>query len=276
MHFTAPASIPNESNMFNSNTLHLSTQWRDALNAAGLLDIEAVTKRDFNWFEPPNKRRGGWSGVTRIVLNPDAAPQDKQAVFLKIQQNHFYRAPSTCFTKQLTFKREFEVLQQLSKATASIPELVLFATWQTGSDVGAILVTRALDDWYPLNDWLSGQKGLSAPDEATSTQALEAIAQGAREIHAAGWVHLCFSGKHLFVRPQNDACFQSCVIDMEKSRKHFSLKYRIRKDCSHFMRHTRGLSEAQKITFLKAYFQTDTFSQAQKRLIQSMRGAPEI
>jgi hypothetical protein len=262
--------------MFKIKKTWVAPEWETALKDAGLLDIESVAKREFDWFEAPNRRRGGWSGVTRIVLNPEAAPQDQQAVFLKIQQNHFYRAPSTFFSKQLTFKREFEVLQQLSTATASIPELALFATWQTGSDVGAILVTRALDDWYPLNNWLSGQKGLSAPNEATSTQALEAIAQGAREIHAAGWVHLCFSGKHLFVRPESDDRCQSCVIDMEKARKHLSMAHRIRKDCSHFMRHTRGLSEAQKIAFLKAYFQTDTFTKAQQRLIRKMGGAPTI
>ena len=132
MRFTAPVRIQNVSNMFNSKTLHLSKQWRDALNAAGLLDIEAATKRDFNWFEAPNKRRGGWSGVTRIVLNPDAPQSEQQAVFLKIQQNHFYRAANTLLKKKLTFEREFEVLQKLSLCTNNIPELVLFATWQSG------------------------------------------------------------------------------------------------------------------------------------------------
>jgi hypothetical protein len=210
------------------------------------------------------------------VLNPEAAPQDQQAVFLKIQQNHFYRAPNTCFTKQLTFEREFNVLQQLAPVTDSIPELVLFAKWRSGSDVGAILITQALDDWSPLTNWTQGQKGDVAPDEATFQKALEAIAKSAREIHQAGWVHLCFSAKHLFVRPKDDGSFESCVIDMEKSRKHLRAAYRTRKDCSHFMRHTPGLTEAHKLTFLQAYFQTETFSDKQKRLIQSMRGSPAV
>jgi len=262
--------------MFKIKQQWIAPEWEDALKQADLLNIEALTTREFDWFEEPNRRRGGWSGVTRIVLNPDAAPQDQQAVFLKIQQNHFYRAPNTCFLKKLTFEREFEVIRQLKSATDTIPELVLFVKWRSGSDVGALLITRALDDWYPLNDWLQGHKGLTTPDESTCNKALKAIAQSAREINNAGWVHLCFSGKHLFVRPTTDGNFESCVIDLEKSRKHLRANYRTRKDCSHFMRHVHGITDAQKLTFLQAYFQTDTFSVAQKRLIHKMRGGPTI
>jgi hypothetical protein len=262
--------------MFNIQKTWIAPEWERSLKDADLLDIESVSKREFNWFEEPNRRRGGWSGVTRIVLNPNASVQDQRAVFLKIQQNHFYRAPNTLFRKQLTFEREFEVLRQLDAVTDSIPELVLFAKWRSGSDVGSILITKALDDWFPLPDWLNGNKGLIAPDEVTFQKALEAIAKGAREIHQAGWVHLCFSAKHLFVRPKDDGSFESCVIDMEKCRKHLSGAHRTRKDCAHFMRHTPGLTEAHKLAFTKAYFQTDTFSDAQKRIIHKMRGGPSV
>lgn len=262
--------------MFKIKQQWIAPEWESALKKADLLNIEALTTREFDWFEEPNRRRGGWSGVTRIVLNPEADPEDQQAVFLKIQQNHFYRAANTFFTKKLTFEREFEVLQQLKSATDTIPELALYATWQVGSDVGALLITRALDDWYPLNDWMQGNKGLTAPDEATFKKALEAIAQSARDIHTAGWVHMCFSAKHLFLRPKADGAFESCVIDMEKSRKHMSAAHRTRKDCSHFMRHTPGITDAQKVTFLKAYYQTDNFTDAQKSIIRSMRGSPTI
>lgn len=262
--------------MFKIKEKWISPKWERALKDAGLLDIESVSAREFDWFEAPNRRRGGWSGVTRLVLNPEAPAQDQLAVFLKIQQNHFYRAPNTYFTKQLTFEREFNVLQQLASVTDSIPELVLFAKWRSGSDVGAILITKALDDWFPLTNWIQGQKGYVAPDEATFQKALEAIAKSAREIHQAGWVHLCFSAKHLFVRPKSDGSFESCVIDMEKCRKHLSAAYRARKDCAHFMRHTPRLTEAHKLNFAKAYFQTDTFSDPQKRIIKKMRGGPSI
>lgn len=262
--------------MFKVEKLWVSSQWEERLKEAGLLDIEATTKQEFDWFEAPNRRRGGWSGVTRIVLNPNAAPEDQQAVFLKIQQNHFFRAPANLFRKQLTFEREFSVLQQMSTVSKSIPETVLFAKWRVGSDSGSILVTKALDNWLPLTDWLKGSNGLTPPDEPTLLKALEAIATASRQINDAGWVHLCYSAKHLFLLPQEDGSFKSCVIDFEKTRKHLVSSYRSMKDCSHFMRHTPNLTDSHKLHYLKAYFQTETFTAAQKRIIQKMRGAPQI
>ncbi len=262
--------------MFKIKKIWVSEKWKAPLQEAHLLDIEAVSQRNFDWFEEPNRRRGGWSGVTRIVLNPDDAPQDQQAVFLKIQQNHFYRDPAKLFKKRLTFEREFDVLQQLGSVSSSIPEVLLFAKWRVGADTGSILVTKALDGWLPLTDWLCGQNGLTAPDEATLFKALTAIAKASRQINDAGWVHLCYSAKHLFVSPLSDGSFQSCVIDMEKSRKHISSNYRSMKDCSHFMRHTPKLTDAHKLHYLKSYFQTDAFTPTQQRLIGKMRGAPKI
>ena len=77
-------------NMFKVEKTWISPEWEERLKEADLLDIEAVSEREFNWFEAPNRRRGGWSGVTRIVLNPEAVPEEQKAVFLKIQQNHFW------------------------------------------------------------------------------------------------------------------------------------------------------------------------------------------
>jgi hypothetical protein len=262
--------------MFTIENLWVSPQWKDRLDAAGLLDIEAVAKRDHDWFEEPNRRRGGWSGVTRIVLNPDASAEDQQAVFLKIQQNHFYRDPAKLFKKRLTFEREFDVLQRLGSTSDSVPELVFFAKWRAGADTGSILVTKALDHWLPLPDWLCGKNGLTAPDEPTLLKALEAIAATSRRINDAGWVHLSYSAKHLFVMPQADGSFKSCVIDLEKCRKHILSGHRTIKDCSQFMRHTPNLTDAQKLSYLKAYFQTETFSTAQQRLIRRIPGAPRI
>ncbi|MGB9499106.1 MAG: hypothetical protein ACKVE4_05020 [Dissulfuribacterales bacterium] len=67
--------------MFKVEKFQVSQKWETILDDAGLLDIEAVMRREFDWFETPNQRRGGWSGVSRIVLNPDASAEDQEAVF---------------------------------------------------------------------------------------------------------------------------------------------------------------------------------------------------
>ena len=246
------------------------------LNETGLLDIESASQREFDWFEEPNRRRGGWSGVSRIELNPEAPEAERRAVFLKIQQNHFYVAPNTCFLKRLTFEREFAAIQALRPHSEAIPQVVMFAKWQENGNRGSILVTEALDTWIPLRPWLLGELDQPAPDKETLHRAFDAIAKTARSINQAGWIHMCFSAKHIFVKEQSDSTFSVRVVDLEKTRKRVGLDRRTLKDCSHFMRHTPNLTDPDKTHFLKAYFNTGSFNSAQKALISQMRGAPKI
>ncbi|MGZ0655524.1 lipopolysaccharide kinase InaA family protein [Coraliomargarita sp. W4R72] len=262
--------------MFKTKHLWTDSSIKPMLEAAGLLDIESVSQREFDWFEAPNRRRGGWSGVSRIVLNPDAPVAEQKAVFLKIQQNHFYIAPNTYLRKRLTFEREFAAIQALRPHCSALPQAIMFAKWQENGNQGSILVTEALDNWTPLDKWQLGQLDTPAPDTSTLHRALEAIARTAREINQAGWIHMCFSAKHLFVKETNNQDFAVRVVDLEKTRQRIGLNRRTIKDCSHFLRHTPKLSDANKVHFLKAYFQTESFTAAQKALISKMRGAPKV
>jgi hypothetical protein len=251
-------------------------EFEHLLREADLMDIGSVSQREFDWFEAPNRRRGGWSGVTRIVLNPDAPEAEQKAVFLKIQQNHYYIAPNTGFMKRLTFEREFAAMQALKPHCSAIPDVVMFAKWEENGNEGSILVTESLDSWIPVRPWILGDLDEPAPTGDRLQRALEAIAQTAREINTAGWVHMCFSAKHLFVKEQADSSFLTAVVDLEKTRKRIGLNRRTVKDCSHFMRHTPGLSEEGKMHFLKGYFQTDQLNSAQIAIIRKMRGSPEV
>jgi len=112
--------------MLKIEKIQVSPQWETKLRKAGLLDFEAVAKRQFDWFEPPNQRRGGWSGVSRIILNPEALPEEQETVFLKIQQNHWFRAPNNFFRRHLTFEREIEAMTQIAPIISCTPEVLLF------------------------------------------------------------------------------------------------------------------------------------------------------
>lgn len=261
--------------MFNLKQLWVSPELKFNLNEAGLLDIEAVSQREFDWFEAPNRRRGGWSGVSKIVLNANAPEAEQKAVFLKIQQNHFYIAPNTYFRKRLTFEREFAAMQALQPHCEAIPQVVMFAKWEVKGDQGCVLITESLDEWNPLGPWLLGKHSEPAPDQETLHRVLESIAHTAQQINQAGWIHMCFSAKHLFVKEQNGR-FATRVVDLEKTRKRIGLSRRTVKDCSHFLRHTPKLTDQDKTHFLKAYFRTNHFTHKQKALIQKIRGAPKI
>jgi len=250
--------------------------WHGHLAQAGLLDTRDLALREFDWFEPPNKRRGGWSGVSRIPLDPKTAPAgESEAIFLKIQQNHFYRAPNTWFRKRLTFEREFNVMQRMESIAGCFAPPVFFSTWKEGGNRGALLMVQSLDGWLPLNHWLRGENGLTPPDQTTLLHALQAIARIARRIHDAGWVHLAFSPKHLFLKPERNGEFQARVVDLEKARQHLLPGYRTIKDTSHFLKRTPGLSEDLIRQYLFAYFQTHSFTPRQQRWIRKMHGAPK-
>ena len=261
--------------MFKITQQWIAPQWEDALKKADLLNIEALTTREFDWFEEPNRRRGGWSGVTRIVLNPEAAPQDQRAVFLKIQQNHFYRAPSTCFLKRLSFAREFDALQALSPQIQCMPNLLLFAKWKHNGNQGSLIVTEALEGFEPFDQWLKKQKALVDSDQSDSIlKALQSIADATRELHHAGWAHFGLYPKHTFIRKNRCGGYTTCLIDLEKARRPlFSFQSTI-EDVSRFLRKSKQLNDQEKIEYLRTYFQTDTFSVAQQRLIHRMHGGP--
>lgn len=263
--------------MFKIKQQWIAPEWEDALKQADLLDIESVSKREFDWFEAPNRRRGGWSGVTRLVLNPDAAPQDQQAVFLKIQQNHFYRAPSTFFLKRLSFAREFDALQALAPVVSCMPNLLQFTQWQHDGNQGSLIITEALEGLQPFDQWLREQKNAATPHKSEPIRkALQSIASAAREVHNAGWAHFGFYPKHAFIRKDKNGNYSTCLIDLEKARQPLRSTHCTIEDVSRFLRHSTDLNNEGKVEYLRAYFQTDTFSDAQKRMIRKMRGGPSI
>ncbi|MDQ8195145.1 lipopolysaccharide kinase InaA family protein [Coraliomargarita sp. SDUM461004] len=256
-------------------------QWIDPsvhslLTTAGLLDLQAVSRRAFDWFEEPNQRRGGWSGVTRIVLNPSAPEAEQKIVFLKIQQNHFYRAPSTCFRKRLSFIREFEALQALRSQAQLAPKLLLFAHWTENGNQGALIITESLEHWQAFDSWLKQLDSTETANAEAIQHALSAIAATTRALHQAGWAHFGFYPKHAFIRADSNGGYQARLIDLEKARRPLFKKQSIIEDVSRFLRHAKRLTQAQKTYYLHEYFQTSTFSPAQRKLISQMKGVATI
>ena len=72
----------------------------------GLFGFSDFWNRKIEWFEAPNHRRGGWSGVARSELTlPDGG---RLPVFVKRQANHMTRTWRHPFRGQPTLIREFE------------------------------------------------------------------------------------------------------------------------------------------------------------------------
>ena len=256
--------------MFKLKKITIIPEWEAALEKADLLNIEALTTRKFEWFEEPNLRFGGRSGVTRLCLNPEAPKAEQVMVFLKIQHNHCYRTIQNGMLKRQTFEREMDAFEGL-KDTGLLPELLLFAKWNKDGDVGSVVITRALDGFVEIKDFISQiRRTLSEPD-AQIRKVLASVADASRVMHEANWLHCSYKPKHVFIGAEKDGKFPIRLIDFERARHPFRTKYYVTEDLSRFLRKCGTfLTRDQKFQFLLDYFQTEAFSPKQLKLVDEL------
>ncbi|WP_218104339.1 lipopolysaccharide kinase InaA family protein, partial [Methylophaga muralis] len=140
-----------------------------------------------NWFEEPNIRRGGWSGVIRqpIQLETDAVD-----VFIKRQENHVSKTLFHPIKGQATFCKEYRNIKRLTKK--NIPTLKTIFFGQRGTK--AILVTKALTDYQPLHI-----ASLNL-DRQQKHSLLTEVAKNLRLMHQHHYQHNCLYAKHIFVK----------------------------------------------------------------------------
>ncbi|CAA6689900.1 MULTISPECIES: lipopolysaccharide kinase InaA family protein [unclassified Lentimonas] len=256
--------------MFRIEKIHVAPEWEQQLSVAGLLDVESLTTREFDWFERPNKRLGGWSGVSRLYLNPDAPKDEQVALFLKIQNNHCYRTIGNSFKKRLTFEREMDAFEAL-KDLGVLPELLLFAKWRTADgDVGSLIITKELRGFVELEDLLKTIRSTQSQSDTSIRKALRAVADATRAMHATGWAHFAYKPKHVFISTESEPEHQIRLIDFERARRPLSAKTFVTEDLSRFLRHSRFLSREQKLQFLLDYFQVESFDPKQQRLVDQL------
>lgn len=78
-------------------TEYINENWRQTLQRNHAANFDALWQlQQDSWFEAPNQRRGGWSGVCKTTLTmPDGS---ESGIFIKRQENHFTAAGATVFS----------------------------------------------------------------------------------------------------------------------------------------------------------------------------------
>jgi tRNA A-37 threonylcarbamoyl transferase component Bud32 len=228
---------------------YLADNWREALANNGLTDFDAWWELDAGWFEEPNVRRGGWSGVSRLEL--EMADGSQRAVFLKRQENHVTRTLLHPLRGIPTFIREMKNIQALQ--AASVPALVpvYFATRTVGGAQRAILVTEALDGFVPLDE--INRQALSVVERR---QLVEQVAEVLKRLHAQRLQHNCLYPKHLFVKQQASG-FEVRLIDLEKTKRCLFRNSAMFRDLDTLNRHACDFSRVDRLRFVKSYLDTD-------------------
>ena len=229
----------------------LNQRWVDVLRHNDLMDFDAFWNLEAGWFEAPNQRRGGWSGVSRCELSVPA--RESCAVFLKRQENHktfSWRHPIKGIP---TFLREFRLIMHYKACGIPALEPVYFAQRLVAGGHRAILVTEELAGFTSLEsqvqDWLKN----GFPPATALRQHLQAVAVLSRRIHASKIQHNCYYPKHIFVRKNPEGGVDARVIDLEKSRRRpLSLLCTLR-DLDTLNRHAPEFSRSDRLRFLKSY-----------------------
>lgn len=246
------------------NELFQSKEYQTIFSQHHLDDFASLWAREIDWFEPPNHRRGGWSGVGQLMLTSDLRDL---SVFVKKQQNHGRRTLRHPFNGEPTFRREFKRLVFLEQQQIKAPKVVFYAEEKIKKDTCAILATEALAGYEPLDIITKRWHSDEVVTRLQKSNLLKATAEMIRRFHEAGLVHRALYPKHIFVK-NADAAPEVALIDLEKSRFSLLLLYRAYFDLSALNRHAEYWSKSQRLRFFLSYMRSKRLTKPLKLMCQ--------
>ncbi len=234
--------------------LFQSNDYQQLFTQHQLADFAAIWGRDIAWFEPPNERRGGFSGVGKLLLQ--VGHGKSFTFFVKKQQNHGRKSWAHPIIGEPTFRREFHNLTFLQKHNIGAPSVVYYA--ENTSANQAILITEDLTDFVPLDTI-----DLSQLQQAQQDDLVKKIATEIKRFHDAGMVHRALYPKHIFVKNAASTLGiapEIALIDLEKARFSPLAWYRAYFDLAAFLRHTSSWEDGSKLLFIKSYLKKNELS----------------
>ena len=153
--------------------------------------------------EAPNYRRGGWSGVCTLR-------EGDTLYYVKRQENHFKRTWTSFIVGELTFKLENHYMKAFKAKGVPALDSVYFEERRMGFKWQAILVTKELKDYTPLNEIYKSENA------EVLEPMLKEVGRTIRIMHDAGFVHRALHPKHLFINNHDSSDVK--FIDLEKVR----------------------------------------------------------
>lgn len=243
---------------------YLNPDYRNCLEFNHLHHFDQLWNYRANWFEEPNNRRGGWSGVGRLELSSPG--QNEVGLFLKRQEGHqrlTFRHP---FRGEPTFSCEFNMMCYLREHGVPAPVPVFFGERIVEKRPQAILMTEELKGYRSLEEVTDELSRQGAPSLSLKRGILRAVADTVSKLHGARIQHRSLYPKHLFVRLIATGGAEVTVIDLEKSRVKLIPAIRSVYDLATLNRHARFWSRSDRIYFLHQYFGVPRLTQWQRLL----------
>jgi hypothetical protein len=239
-----------------------NNDWQTLFAANNLDSFDAIWNLDTEWFEEPNKRRGGWSGVIKLDLN---SPAGNVSVFIKRQENHITKTFRHPFKGMPTFEREFKNILRMQKQNLPIMELAYFAKRISNGKLQAILITKALTDYIPLESEKFLASGNLIKNTAHKNELLSKVAESLQQLHQHHFQHNCLYLKHIFVKPVGDS-WDIKIIDLEKLKWRLCKQHAIFRDLYTLHRHAEGWTAKDHVKFFQIYMGEKKLSAQSKKL----------
>ena len=241
---------------------YFPNRWREILHHNDLDSFDKLWDLQLDWFEEPNQRRGGWSGVSRCDL--DLPEGGKTGVFIKRQENHITRTLFHPFGMS-TFIREIQNILRFKKAAIPALEPVYFAVRKVEGDLRAILCTEALDGYEPLENLVERWLKDGWPDRKNRQRLMEAVASVMAKMHDHKIQHNCFYPKHIFVR-LSETELRIRIIDLEKAKVKMFRRHASFRDLYALNRHAKGWSRTDRLRFFLLYLGRERLDREAKLL----------
>jgi hypothetical protein len=225
-------------------------EWQVVADAGGLNSFDAIWGQDIGWFEEPNQRRGGWSGVSRLEVA--LADGSCSSVFIKRQQNHITRTWRHPLSGITTFRREFENLQRLQALGVPTLDVLYFAERAIDGNRQAILISRELTGYTSFEDCMVDWQQHGFPEKPVWRRLINKLAGIARQMHRHHIQQNCFLPKHVFISGL-DGELDIKLIDFEIAKRTVTVHRAMLRDLDTFNRRCPGLRTTDRLRFLMAY-----------------------
>jgi len=242
---------------------YIDPEWQPSLKRQNLDSFDTLWELDVEWFEPPNIRRGGWSGVSRIEI--DVPIRGKVGLFLKRQENHRCKTWQHPFSGIATLEKEFNNILRFKKHNIPSLEPVYFAKKTIGGKIQAILMTEELTGYLPLSDATTSN---ISQNTDSRQQLLHEVASVMQLMHEQHYQHNCLFPKHLFAK-LDDGRWSVKIIDLEKTKYRLFKKQAILRDFSTLHRHaTDNWTVSDRISLLRSYMREKKLSNYSKKMMR--------
>lgn len=199
-------------------------------SSSGSTDFDLWWLRTGEWVEPPNRRRGGESGVQRL------RDDDGRLCYIKRQVGHVYRSLLHPLGRP-TILREAAALRAWQQLGVRVPQVRYVAARSSGGEWQALLVTEALEGFQDMQQWYAAG-GREQCGEAWHVIVLQTLGATLARLHAGHWQHGCLYPKHIFVALREDGAVEVALLDLEKSRRRLLAKRAARHDFAQLRRHS--------------------------------------